>query len=43
MVISKAESQKNYYQRQIAKNRNEFLKKRKKLNNVIIVKLLKMK
>ena len=31
MVISKAESQKNYYQRKLAENRDEFLKKRKEI------------
>jgi len=31
MVVSKAESQRNYYQRKLAENREEFLKKRKEI------------
>ncbi len=31
MVISKAESQRNYYQRKLAENRDDFLKKRKEI------------
>ena len=31
MVISKTESQRNYYQRQLSQNRDEFLKKRKEI------------
>lgn len=33
MVISKAESQRNYYKRKLAENREEFLKKRKEIKS----------
>jgi len=41
MVISKGESQKNYYQRQMKENREEFLKRRKEIKAKYYKKTLK--